>query len=115
MGLHRTALQKFMNSFNLKADLLPEKKVIRDYGIVFCNVINIYKGDAFYKELRTCNIREKDGNFKPLETNVESLNDNLRNTIFVYLGLEDVASEFLEISKEYTEKLISQGHHEIQE
>lgn len=110
MGISRNALNKFMNSFDLSLDFLPEKKDERDHGTRFCNVINVYKGDSFYTELRICNVMEKDGSFSPFRSNYDWLMETLRDSMFVYLGAEDVLDEFFEISKEYTQKLIEQGN-----
>lgn len=110
MGTHRTALEKFMNSFNLSFYFLPEKKIERDYGIIYCNVLNVYKGEIFVKEFRICSLRIKPGVWEITQGNKDILVDNLRKTIFVYLGVEDVADEIIEISQEYSEGLIKKGH-----
>lgn len=110
MAIYRQALNKFMDSFNLEFDFLPEKKISRDYGTTYCNVVNMYKGDVFKKEFRICNIRTKPGVWEPVRGNKDILIDNLRQTPLVYLGAEDVAEEMMLMSQEYSEELIRKKH-----
>ena len=110
MAIYRQALNKFMESFNLEFDFLPEKKISRDYGTTYCNVVNMYKGDVFKKEFRICNIRTKPGVWEPVQGSKDILIDNLRQTPLVYLGAEDVAEEMMLMSQEYSEELIRKKH-----
>jgi hypothetical protein len=110
MGVSRVAIKKLMDSFGLHFDFLPEKKISRDYGITYCNVVNMYKGEMFKNEFRICNIRIKPGVWEPIRGNKDILIEKLNKTIFAYLGVEDVADELMEMSQEYSEELIRKGH-----
>ena len=110
MGVLRVAMKKLMDSFGFHLDFLPEKKLSRDYGTTYCNVVNLFKGDTFEREFRVCNIRTKPGVWEPIRGNEDMLRQNLGRTIFAYLGVEDVADELMEMSQEYSEELIRKGH-----
>lgn len=104
------AMKKLMDSFGFHLDFLPEKKLSRDYGTTYCNVVNLFKGETFEREFRVCNIRTKPGVWEPIRGNEDMLRQNLGRTIFAYLGVEDVADELMEMSQEYSEELIRKGH-----
>ena len=110
MGVLRVAMNKLMDSFGFHLDFLPEKKLSRDYGTTYCNVVNLFKGETFEREFRVCNIRTKPGVWEPIRGNEDILRQNLGRTIFAYLGVEDVADELMEMSQEYSEELIRKGH-----
>lgn len=110
MGLYRRAIDKYMSSFNLNLDFLPEKKIVRDYGTIFCNVVNMYNRGEFVKEFRICNRKRNDGEWEAMGGQENNLIEPLKKTPLVYLGADSVANEFVEMSKEYSQDLIDKGH-----
>ncbi len=124
MEVNRKVLKRFMDSFGLKFDFIPERKIVEDHDTIFCIVVNMYKGyfttkvggkkqflgDFFEKEFRICNRLSNKNEWNVEEGYKKILVDNLRNTIFSYLGAVDVAEEMIKMSQEYSEELIRKGH-----
>lgn len=106
MKVNEIALDKFMEAFGLKMYFLPDEPRVGEKGVLYCNKLFIVKGEEIHKQTYICHVKDMRDGELIFKEDPAFVVGSLRDTMFVYLGVEDVAMEFIDRSRRYTEKLL---------